>query len=460
MKRLRRRAALRALAAVGVGAIAGCNDSQAGSADGSDGGGGGGGNGDGDGQQTAENATEGGSAGPVDLAFHEKVVAADGDRDDNFGRAVAVDGDTAVITAPRDDQPNGEDGGSAYVFTKSGGGWRQEAKIAATEGESDDRFGSSVAISGDTAVVGAALADGPNGTDSGSVAVFERASGDWPQVSTLVAEDGERLDSFGDAVALEGDTLVVGAPNHPGNNGTDAGGVYIFERAGDTWSQQAKLAPFVLDRADLFGKALGLVGDTLLVGAPGDEDPNGSQAGAVYPYRRVNGSWERQGRIAAEGGDEYHDFGRAVASNGDRAVIGAPGYETDEDEDDGETDLGAAYVFDRIEGSWTQQARLRPGDGDGDDRFGYAVALVDDVALAGAPRDEDPNGLLGGSAYVFQLADGSWSQQAKFSARHGRPEDNFGWSIAASQGLALAGVPREDRAQGHSAGAAHFYSLF
>jgi hypothetical protein len=221
-----------------------------------------------------------------------KFAAADGDGEDQFGLSVALSGDgtTALVGALWDEDPNGRAAGSAYVFTRDGGEWSQEAKLVADDGDSGDAFGNSVVLSSDgtTALVGAFIDEDPNGGDAGSVYVFTRDGGEWSQSAELAAEDGDDTNRFGNSVALsdDGTTALLGALTDEDPNGTEAGSAYVFTRDGGEWSQSAKLAADDGDSGDWFGWSVALSSDgtTALVGALRDEDPNGAEAGSAYVF--------------------------------------------------------------------------------------------------------------------------------------------------------------------------------
>lgn len=456
-----RRSVLRGLAGVGVVGIAGCNGGQSGPETGT---------------STAASSSNGTTATATGTpgaseggapAFHYKLTADDPGENDDFGWSVDVDGDTAVVGAHLADESNERDAGAAYVFRRAGEAWRQQAKLVAEDAGLEDRFGSAIAVSGSTVMVGAMSDDDPTATDAGSVYVFERGDGSWSQVAKLAAGDGGRFDGLGESMALDGDTALVGAAGHAGNNGNDAGAVYVFNRIGGSWSQVDKLAPLLLDRADFFGRSVALDGGTALVGAPTDEDPNGAEAGAVYQFQRSGGSWERRGRIVPDDGGTGARFGTSVALVGNRALVGAPYNGTDADEE-----VGAAYVFERAGDGWTQRAKLLANDDDdenedddvasdaddADDRFGHSVALAGNVAAVAAPYDDHPNGLNSGTVAFFHPGEESWTRRGTVAARHGVAEDTFGWSIAMTEAFALIGTPQEDLGAGRSAGAAHLYT--
>ncbi|MGI8758559.1 MAG: Calx-beta domain-containing protein, partial [Acidimicrobiales bacterium] len=217
-------------------------------------------------------------------AQQAKLTAIDAAAGDRFGRSVAVSGDTAVVGAYLDDDAfAGTDSGSAHVFTRTGTTWAQQAKLTAIDAAAGDRFGRSVAVSGDTAVVGAPF-DDPTDTDSGSAYVFTRTGATWAEQAKLTAADGAADDHFGRSVAVSGDTAVVGAHfDDDDDAGTDSGSAYVFTRTGTTWAQQAKLTAADAAAYDYFGYSVAVSGDTAVVGARGDDDA-GLDSGSAYVF--------------------------------------------------------------------------------------------------------------------------------------------------------------------------------
>ena len=196
--------------------------------------------------------------------------------DDRFGGSVAISGDTVVVGAPRDDDA-GFDSGSVYVFVRSGTTWTEEAKLTASDAAAEDEFGVSVALSGDTALVGAS-GDDDAGSGSGSAYVFVRNGTSWSQQVKLTASDAAAEDGFGASVALSGDTALVGASGDDGT-GVSSGSAYVFVRNGTSWIQQAKLTASDAAAIDYFGYSVALSGETALVGAPFNDG-----VGSAYAY--------------------------------------------------------------------------------------------------------------------------------------------------------------------------------
>ncbi|APR88448.1 Thiamin-phosphate pyrophosphorylase [Minicystis rosea] len=362
---------------------------------------------------------------PLVWVQQQKVTAPDGAANDYFGRSISMTGDTVVIGAPLDDD-NGSNSGSAYVFVRSGSVWTQQQKLTAPDGTADDSFGESVAISGDTVVVSARL-DDDKGSNSGSAYVFVRSSGVWTLQQKLTASDGAANDSFGTSVALSGDTAVIGAYADD-TTVVNAGSAYVFVRSAGVWTQQQQLTASDGAANDGFGYSVALSGDTAVVSATFDDD-KGNNSGSAYVFVRSSGVWTQQQKLTAPDGTADDRFGFAVAVSGDTALIGAPSWGTE----------GAAYVFVRSSSIWTQQQRLTASDAQVFDNFGNSVAFLGDTAVIGDYLDDD-NGDGSGSAYVFARSGSVWTQQQKLTAIDGSANDSFGMSVALSGDIVIIGA--------------------
>ena len=320
----------------------------------------------------------------------QKLTASDGAGANLFGISVAVHGDTAVIGSFFDDD-NGSNSGAAYVFTRSATTWTEQAKLTASDGAAGDLFGVSVAVNGDTAVIGA-RSDDDNGTNSGSAYVFNRVGRTWTQQAKLTGSDSTQSDRFGTSVAVDGNTAVIGAFFA---DDFLSGSAYVFTRSGSTWTEQQKLKASDATNSDFFGDSVALDGDTAVIGAHGDDD-NGDLSGSAYVFTRSGTTWTEQAKLSASDGATLDRFGESVAVAGDTAVIGAR-----LDDDNGD-DSGSAYVYTRSGTTWTEQQKLTASDGAATDRFGVSVSVDGDTAMIGAHLDDD-NGTNSGSAYVFAL---------------------------------------------------------
>ena len=368
-------------------------------------------------------------------ALQATLAAADPGAGDSFsgGRAIAVDGDTAVLGAYLDDGTFANQG-SAYVYTRTGTTWTQQAKLVASDPAADDNFGNSVAISGDTIVVGAWLAGGAN---TGAAYVFTRNGTGWTQQAKLVSGAPAFDEDFGSAVAVSGDTALIGATG--GFSGFGFGSAYTFTRAGTAWTQQARIPQPSGGAVNAgFGIAVALSGDTAVVGEPGDDSISSNQ-GAAYVFARSGTSWFQQDRLIPTDTAANDGFGSSIAFSGDTLLIGAPHDATTFN------DQGSAYAFVRNTTTWSQQAKLLADDPGNGGTFGSAVALSGDTAIIGVPND-DGAFVDQGSAYVFDRSATTWAQHAKLLAPTPAAGDGFGSAVGVSGDTAVIGMPNDDAA--------------
>ena len=384
-----------------------------------------------------------------------KLTAGDGLLGDLFGYSVAVDGNTAVIGAYQDDDAsNGDDSGSAYVFTKVSGVWKQVAKLTADDGAANDEFGYSVAVDGDTIVVGARQDD----TRNGAAYVFTEPSGGWAdmtQTAKLTAFGGAADDEFGISVAVDGDTILVGAHQNDSNKGA----AYIFTKFGGVWGnapvsgnhrvETAKLVAADAAANDEFGISVAVEGDTAVIGARQDDARNGS----AYVFTKVSGVWSQEAKLTASEGAADDEFGISVAVNGDTVVVGAR-------QDD--TSNGAAYVFTEVSGVWKHVAKLTADDGAVNDEFGISVAVDGDTIVVGAHQnDADTNNNDEGAAYLFTEPASGWAdmtQKAKLVASDAAAGDRYGYSVGVSGDTVVVGAYSDDSNEANT-GAAYFLRI-
>ncbi len=440
----------------------------------------------------------------AEIAAGPYLKASNTGTDDNFGQSVAVSGDTVVVGAPAEaSNATGVNGnqannsayaaGAVYVFVRSGATWSQQAYLKASNANAGDRFGNSVAIAGDTIVVGAfnedSNATGVNGNqdsnraeDSGAAYVFVRSGTTWSQQAYLKASNTEAIDWFGNSVAIAGDTIVVGAMSEDcfclvngsqGNNWAEnAGAAYVFVRSGTTWSQQAYLKASNVDDNDWFGQSVAIDGDTIVVGASREDSNatvvNGSQgnnsftdAGAAYVFVRSGTTWSQQAYLKASNTEPGDHFGGSVAVAGDTVVVGA----TSEDSSatgvngnesvNGAPSSGAVYVFARSGTAWSRQAYLKASNTGADDFFGCSLAITGDTLVVAARYEaSNATGVNGdqsnnaaadaGAAYVFARSGTTWSQQAYLKASNTEANDGFGFSVGVAGGTIVVGAWLED----------------
>ncbi len=401
-----------------------------------------------------------GSAEAVALIEVKKIIASDAQAADLFGGSVAVSGDTAVVGAFFEDA-GGTEAGAAYVFQRDEGGadnWGEVQKLTASDAQAGDFFGISVAISGDTAIVGAFFEDA-GGTEAGAAYVFQRDEGgpdSWGEVQKLTASDAQASDEFGISVAISGDTAIVGAFQEAPGGIAFAGAAYLFERnqgGPDNWGEVKKLTASDA-QGGRFGHGVSLSGDTAIVGALAARvgGSGGFLAGAAYLFERNQGgpdNWGEVTKLTASDAQSGDSFGISVAMGGDTAVVGAL------EEDAGGRNAGAAYVFERNQGgpdNWGEVKKLTASDAEAFDFFGISVAVSGDRAIVGAYlEDAGGVGFAAGGAYVFerdQDGPGTWGEVTKLTASDAQAEGRFGISVALSGDRAIVGALFADAGRG------------
>ncbi|CAD7846986.1 MAG: hypothetical protein [Olavius algarvensis Delta 4 endosymbiont] len=376
-----------------------------------------------------------------------KLTANDAASDDRFGYSVSISGDTAVVGAYGDDDA-GSGSGSAYVFRYDGTAWVQEAKLTADDAETGDQFGWSVSISGGKVLVGARFDDdAASGSGSAYVFRYEGTTSTWIQEAKLTADDAASFDLFGESVSISGDTALVGA-----QGGGVTGSAYVFRYEGttSTWIQEAKLTANDAAPGDVFGWSVSISGDTALVGNYRDDDA-GSESGSAYVFWYDGTTWIQEAKLTANDAAPGDLFGWSVSISGDTALVGAFG------DDDAGSSSGSAYVFWYDGTTWIQEAKLTANDAAGFDRFGRSVSISGGTALIGALFGD---GVVSnsGSAYVFRYSGTGWVEEAKLTANDAAQGDFFGWSVYISGDTALVGAWGDDDA-GSFSGSAYVFTI-
>ena len=359
-----------------------------------------------------------------------KLTASDGAASDDFGYSVSVDGDTAVMGAYGDDN----DKGSAYVFTRQSGAWGQVAKLTASDRQSNDLFGVSVAVDGDTVVVGAYL-DDDNGRNSGSADIFTKPSGGWAdatETAKLTASQGNGGDRFGFRVALDGDTVVVGA-RYDDDDASDSGSAYVFTKPNTGWTNATETAHLTASDAAFenhFGSSVAADEDTVVVGVWWDS-AGALQSGSAYVFTKPIGGWTtatENAKLTASDGAAEDWFGNSVAVEGDTVVVGAFW------DDNAKTNSGSAYIFTKPDSWWataTETAKLTASDAKKGDFLGRSVAVQEDSVVVGASSG-DGKVKDSGSVYLFIKPETDWidaTETAKMQAPDGAAYDSFGTSV-------------------------------
>lgn len=426
------------------------------------------------------------------------VKASNTDVNDAFGKAIAIDGDTMVVGAYAEDsnatgvngnQGNGtgttDEDGAVYVFVRSGTDWEQQAYLKPSHADPDKEFGASVAIAGNTIVVGAPRensgantingdpADNSSGY-SGAVYVFTRSGTTWSQQAYIKASNAASGDLFGSCVAISGDTIAVGAPEQD-STASNSGAAYLFVRSGTIWSQQAMVKASNAGSDNYFGHSIGISGDSIVVGADSENssatgttstlvtaNSGANYSGAAYVFVRSGSTWSQEAYLKASNTRTFSWFANSVAISGDTIVVGAPYESSNATGVDGtignyntKSSSGAAYVFVRSAGSWSQQAYVKASNTMAYALFGYSVSLSNNAMVIGAYGElSSATGVNGsqtntnttdaGAAYLFTRSGSTWTQQAYLKASNTGASDQFGLAVAVSGGTIAVGAFGED----------------
>ena len=372
-----------------------------------------------------------------------KLTAGDAAADDNFSTSVAISGNYAIVGAPGNDD-DGDRSGSAYIFALDGGIWAEQAKLIAKDGEGGDFFGRSVSIDGDWAIVSSHHDD----VWSGSAYIYQRDGNLWKEQGKINARDGEANDSFGFSVDISGDTAIAGMPQD-NDKGEDSGSVYVYVRVKDKWVEQQKFTPRDVDAGDIFGSAVSIDGDYAIIGSLWDDD-KGNRSGSAYIYKRIRTVWTQEAKLVASDGARNAEFGFSVHISGKYAIVGAYAHNSG---------TGAAYVFARNGEKWTEEAKLTASDGQAKDDFGISVSINGTTgnvaALVGSYR-HDGKGNNSGAVYSFLRKGGAWIERAKVTASDVEAGERFGVSVSLGVNHAITGSSLKNG----GTGAAYIYNAF
>ena len=451
------------------------------------------------------------------------LKAANAETGDNFGKDVALFSNFAIVSAPFESSSstsviNGTGAsvdnsaaasGAAYVYERTPPTWSEVAYLKASNAEANDQFGTSTAVFNDLVAIGSTyeasnqttislgtLASLNNSaSQAGAVYIYKRTGATWHQEAYIKASNASASDQFGYALALDGNTLVVSTPAEDSNlsgvtNGTassannattNAGAAYVYVRdSGGTWTQQAFLKAADPLASDSFGIASAIHGDTIAIGASG-EDANvtgvingtggsanaaASGAGAAYIFQRTGGSWVQQAYVKAANTGSGDQFGESISIHGDTLLIGASSEGSDQTTvtmgtgataDNSASYAGAAYVYKRTANTWVAQAFLKPSNNKTSQYFGSSVSLWGDMAVVGAPNEPsattqiinggsaaNDNSTPSGAAYVFRRMGGTWKQESYIKAPNASSGDYFGVRLSVNGDTLLVSASAED----------------
>ncbi|MEO5720964.1 MAG: FG-GAP repeat protein [Chthoniobacterales bacterium] len=366
------------------------------------------------------------------FSFQAKLISPVGAMNGTFGTTVAISGETAVVGDREEAVGGNTRQGAAYVFVRNGTTWSEQQKLLASDGAMNGLFGSSVAIDGNTLVVGA----------GGAAYVFVRNGTVWSQQQKLLGPAAATAGFFGgDSVAISGNTVVVSATYEDINGLRDQGAAYVFVRSGTTWTEQQKLTAADGGSDDEFGFSVAVQGDNVIVGAHFETLGTFFGDGAAYVFVRNGNTWSQQQKLIAADAISNAEFGGSVAISGETVMIGAPF---------DRSSRGAAYIFVRSGTTWSEQQKLTASNAATGNLFGFGVAINGNTALAGAPNSSG----TAGSTYVFSRAGATWTQQQQVFASDPMTNAGFGASTAISGNTAFIGA---NGVSGNTQGAAYIF---
>ena len=375
----------------------------------------------------------------------QKLSADNGAAQYGFGRGIAISGDTAFVAAL-----NAPAGGAVYVFERTQAGWSQVQQLNAIDSPDGANFGFSIAIDNDTAVIGA---DRTTLTDDGlrhqgAAYIFRKGDdGLWTQMQMLTASDFGAEAQFGNAVAISGDTVLIGAFNSTIDDNVYQGAAYVFTRNGTTWTESQKLVADDGAGGDDFGNAVALDGSRALVAAQYGSGLS-AQTGTVYEFENAAGVWTQTAKLSADDGAFFDTFGYAIALAGDTALITAPYAQVGDN-----PGQGAVYVFDLAGGGQTQTQKVAASDGAASDALGASIALDGDTMLVGASSALE----YAGGAWLFSNVGGTWGEVGRLSGSDEASGDNVGYAVALSGTTAILGAPLQTIDGNSAQGAAYFF---
>jgi hypothetical protein len=361
------------------------------------------------------------------------VMSSDGTTRAAFGQSVSISGNYAIVGAFAEDVGKNQDQGAAYIYYFNGTVWEQQQKLIAADGADSARFGYSVSISGNYAIVGAPLATVGGSIDRGAAYIYFFNGASWVQQQQLVASNGAAGDEFGYSVGISGNRAIAGAIYDDVGSNTNQGSAYIYSFNDISWSLQTQLTTGAPN--DHFGCSVGISGNKVIIGA-NRADVNGLQDfGAAYMYVFTSGTWFHLQTLTSYNSgvtdqDPPHEFGTSVSISGNAAIAGGIRIARN----------GGAYVY-RFSGiQWESSPLLQASDGALGDIFGYSVSISGDYAVVGALADAIGMNNRQGSAYVFVNGNGGWEQVQKISDPMGKADDTFGTSCSIDNGRLAVGA--------------------
>ncbi len=370
----------------------------------------------------------------------QKLSASDAGPSDWFGKALAIDGDFAIIGAPDANAPAVPSAGAAYIFQRIGSNWTQTAKLTAEDAAENDSFGAAVDIKQNYAIIGAPYADPCGYSSAGAAYIFKFNGSNWTQIKKLIDPNTANLDNFGEAVAIDSTYALIGSSSDD-DNGSSSGSAHIYKNNSDTWPYHQKLTPTDPDAYDYFGIAAAIDQNNLIIGAHGN-----TPAGCAYVFKLQNNNWTQSQKLTPSACEENGFFGYKLDLDSNNIVIGALadlGY------------AGSAFIYSYNGSTWQQKPKLTVSDTSSNNYFGSSVSISDDYCLIGASGN-DATGTNAGRAYLFEPNGLSWQQTQQLTPNDIAAGDAFGYAAAIDNAYALIGSYSDDD-HGTSSGSAYIF---
>ena len=369
---------------------------------------------------------------------------------DRFGHSVATEGDLLVVGAPGDDDETGKNRGAAYFYRRIGDEWELWRKLLPLDAQADDNFGCSVALSGSRIAICAGGADTPVAADAGAVYVYQRQGDDLVLEGRLHAAEGASGNRFGNAVALDGDRMIVGEYRADEGEESDTGAAYVFARVDEAWVQQARLVASDPTANAKFGVSVDIDGVHAVVGA---YRAGNDYCGAAYVFAESAETWTEEERLSVLDAGESIWFGLAVGIDGETVAVGAPHVDNP-----GGANVGRVFVFSRTDNGWERTASLWADPPSAGQQFGEALAFRDGRLAVSAGSERSPGMGAHGAAYLMHSADGQWSQLARLAASDRHEHQYFGRrAIAVDGSRMVVGAPYDGNNTIFVPGAAYSY---
>jgi hypothetical protein len=381
-----------------------------------------------------------------------RLIGADNGGNQGYGSAVDVDGSTTVVGVAR---PQSGLSGRVFVYTRNAGVWTQQAELLANDDVAGNGFGSSVALEGNTLVIGASSCTTAGLTGAGAAYVFTRSGTTWSQQQKLTAFDAEQQAEFGRDVALSGNTCAIGSPLSTTGGAVFGGATYVFVRSGVVWTLQQRIVPVGNLYGARSGSAVALEGNSLLIGAPTWYDGPANQlfAGSAYEWTRAGTTWSQVAVIVPNDTSNGRQFGWDVALDGQRAVFGAWAESSPT-----VLNAGTAYVFRRNGGGgWIQEDEFAGAGIDDQDAFGTSVDISGTTVVVGAPLGASPVDAGSGTVRLFDFDGASWNERLSLLGSATSNADRLGAAVAIDAGFVIGGASYGDTPLDGNSGEAYVW---